>query len=184
MSITHATRAVIGDAGVRAEAEHADQIREEHLLAAVLADVSIQDALARADQPVDVGLVLADVRRARRRAGLTAAESDALSGLGIDVDQLVERVEATLGEGALDGSRPTRPAWRGLSVSAGLNQVLAAGHRQMLARGERRLDVAHILLGLLDHPGLVADALARQGVTLAAVQPALAVRRVDQDGSR
>ena len=51
---------------------------------------------------------------ARRRAGLSQAEADALAGLGIDVSDIVSRVEEVHGVGAMSGDRQDR----GRSVGA------------------------------------------------------------------
>ena len=45
---------------------------------------------------------------ARRRGGLSRADADALAGLGIDVSEIVSRVEEAHGEGALRRRRRRR----------------------------------------------------------------------------
>jgi hypothetical protein len=47
--------------------------------------------------------------------------------------------------------------------------VLNAAQWQKAARGDRQTTARHRLLGLLAQPGLVADALAARGITLASV---------------
>jgi len=51
--------------------------------------------------------------------------------------------------------------------------VLQAGQHQVIARGDRDLREEHLLLGLLAHRGLVADALGARGVTTATALAAL-----------
>ncbi len=165
--LTPAARAVISDAVTRAHREGSRQVREEHVLAAVLADPAGDAVLRRLNPALDADAALTDVGRARRRAGLTADEVEVLTGLGIDLDDVVGRVEAALGEGALAPAvSRSRSTWRGPAVSAECERVLLAGHRQTVARRDRALGVEHLLLGLLAQPGLAADALARQSVTL------------------
>ena len=175
--LTKAARAAISDAVTRAHNDGSPQVREQHVLAAVLADPAGDSVVRQLNPELDVDAVLAEVGRASRWAGLTAREVEALTGFGIDLDAVVGRVEAELGEGALDPavSRP-RATWRGPAVSAEFEGVLLAGHRQALARGDRALGVEHLLLGLLAQPGLAADALARQAVTLTGVQGVLDAR--------
>lgn len=174
--ITPAARAVISEAVTRAHGEGSRQVREEHLLVAVLSDPASNTVLRPLSPDLDVDAVVAEVGLARRRAGLSAGEVEALAGLGIDLDEVVGRVEATLGEGALAPASGSRSGWRGPAVSQEFQLVLLASSRQALARGDRALDVEHLLLGLLAQPGLAADALARQAVTLTAVLGVLEAR--------
>jgi hypothetical protein len=51
--------------------------------------------------------------------------------------------------------------------------VLSAAQRQKTALGDRQTAARHLLLGLLARPGLLADALAARGVTLASVLQAM-----------
>jgi ATP-dependent Clp protease ATP-binding subunit ClpA len=175
--ITRAARAAISEAVTRAHGEGSRQVREEHLLAAVLSDPAGDTVLRSVSPDLVVDAVLAEVERARRRAGLSAAEAEALAGMGIDLDEVVGRVEATLGEGALAPAvSESRSGWRGPKVSPEFQRVLLASRRQALARGDRALDVEHLLLGLLAQPGLAADALARHAVSLTAVLSVIEAR--------
>jgi ATP-dependent Clp protease ATP-binding subunit ClpA len=167
--ISTSARAVITDALVRARAEGTSRIGEEHLFAALLANPDSGPLLGRVGGPEQAEAVWAEVRQARLLGGLTAGEQQALAGLGIDLDEVVARVEASLGEGALDGTRTSaRRGWR-VSMSPGAVAVLNAAQRQKAARGDRRTTARHLVLGLLAQPGLFADALAAQGITLATV---------------
>lgn len=165
--------AVIADALVRARAEGTGQIGEDHLFAALLADPDSRPLFGGLGSPAEAEAVCAEVRQARRRGGLTASEQEALAGLGIDLDDVVARVEAQLGEGALDDTRTSgRRGWR-VSMSPEAVAVLNAAQRQKAARGDRRTTARHLALGLLSQPGLFADALAPRGVTLAAALEAM-----------
>jgi len=160
---------VIADALVRARAEGTSRIGEEHLFAALLASPDSGPLLGQLGGPDEAEAVRAKVREARRRGGLTAGEEQALSGLGIDLDEVVARVEARLGTGALDST--SVPARRSRRTSASPEAVAAlnAAQRQKAACGDRQTTARHLLLGLLAQPGLVADALAARGITLASV---------------
>jgi ATP-dependent Clp protease ATP-binding subunit ClpA len=169
--------AVIADALVRARAEGTSQIAEEHLFAALLANPDSRPLLGRVGGPGQAEVVRAEVREARRRGGLTTGEQQAMAGLGIDLDEVVARVEAQLGEGALDDTpSPARRGWR-VSMSPGAVAVLNAAQRQKAARGDRHTTARHLALGLLAQPGLFADALAARDITLAS-----ALAAMDGDG--
>lgn len=168
--------AVIADALVRARAEGTSRIEEEHLFAALLANPESGPLLGRLGGPGQAeaaDAVRADVREARRRGGLTAGEEQALAGLGIDLDEVVARVEARLGAGALDGTPAPARRGRRVSVSPDAVAVLNAAQRQRAARGDRQTTARHLLLGLLARPGLLADALAARGITLTSVLQAM-----------
>ncbi len=131
---TRDARATVKGAVVRAESAGADAVTEEHLLLALLdqeggrasfafAALGLRDRRASLD---------AAFTEARRRGGLTRADTDALAGLGIDVGAIVSRVEGAHGEGrwppaaAGDGGggrgtapspRARRPCWRTRSGS-------------------------------------------------------------------
>ncbi len=176
---TSTARAVVVNARDHARQENATEIREEHLLAAMLTAPRVGPLLTQlgvngANDPP----VLAEIRDARRRGGLSAVDAEALTGLGIDLDEVVRRIETQLGSGVLDDSqRRERQRRSRLVFSTGSKLVLQAGLHQAVARGDRELREEHLLLGLLARRGLVADALGVRGVTTATVLDAL-----DTDG--
>lgn len=166
------TGAVIADALTRARADGTNQIGEEHLFAALLANPESRPLLGRLG-PEQAEAVRAEVRQARRRGGLTADERQTLAGLGIDLDEIVARVEERLGEGALDGTRTAARRGRRVSMSPEAVAVLKAAQRQKADRGDRNTTARHLVLGLLAQPGLFADALAARGITLASAVAAM-----------
>jgi Clp amino terminal domain, pathogenicity island component len=99
--------AVIADALVRARAEGTGRIGEEHLFAALLASPDSGPLLGQLG-PEQAEAMQSEVREARRRGGLTAGEEQALAGLGIDLDEVVARVEASWARepSTAPGSRP------------------------------------------------------------------------------
>ncbi|MET9061794.1 Clp protease N-terminal domain-containing protein [Streptomyces antibioticus] len=150
----------------------------EHLLLALLdreasrASFALA-ALGLADRKDAVRTALEETRR---RAGLSRAETEALAGLGIDVSEIVSRVEEAHGIGAMagDGSagggkagdgkagarRSGRPGF-GREAKGVLEQSL----RMALARRERHIGDEHLLLAMTVRPGPTAEVLADHGVT-------------------
>jgi ATP-dependent Clp protease ATP-binding subunit ClpA len=171
--------AVIADALGRARAERTSRIEDEHLFAALLSHRDTQPLFGEIAGPDEAAAVWAEVREARRRAGLTAGERKALASVGIDLDEVVAKVEARLGAGALDAARTPARRGRRASMSAEAIAVLNAAQRCKASRGDRRTTARHLMLGLVTQPGLFADALAARGVTAASV-----VASMDSDDPR
>jgi ATP-dependent Clp protease ATP-binding subunit ClpA len=183
---TTAARKAVKAAGDTARAAGAPAVGEEHLLGGVLdqPDCTAVALLARCgvgpDQHADV---LAECRDYRRRGGIGRAEAEALRGLGIEVDEIIDRVEQIWGEGALvepvpaeaagrgrwkrgPARGPQRPAtggrvpWRPES-----RRVLETALRQALDLGSRTVGSEHLLLGLLLREGVAREVLTARGVT-------------------
>lgn len=112
---------------------------------------------------------------ARRRGGISRADTEALAGLGIDVAEIVARVEDTHGRGALATDRRPR-RWRPAGhrpFTREAKAVLERSLRAALARGDRHIGDEHILLALAAGPGVVADVLAEYGASQAQVERVL-----------
>lgn len=181
--LTRSAREVIVDAMGRAHSDAAAEVREEHLLAAVITDPDMRPLLTKVGGLSDAAALLAEVKQSRRRAGVSPVETDALAQFGVDVDVLVARAEAELGEGALDdtGGRGRR-GWGAPAISVAVRRALQGAQWQASARGDRDLGPEHLLLGLLAEPGLVADILGRRGVTVPTVLAALDAREWEGGG--
>ncbi|MFI6581834.1 Clp protease N-terminal domain-containing protein [Embleya sp. NPDC050493] len=158
-------------------------VEEEHMLAALLDAEGTRTSVALAT----IGFVASrdeierGLARARRRGGISQADEAALADLGIDVGEIVARVEQTHGEGALAPVRRTRRLWPfgggrtgHVPFTSGAKKVLEQSLRESVARGERHIGDEHVLLALTARPGVVADLLAEYGVTHTAVLRALA----------
>lgn len=68
--------------------------------------------------------VFAELARVRRRGGISDADAEALTEFGIDVDQIVERIEQTHGPGALAQAKPAHAA-ESLAVHRGREERVA-----------------------------------------------------------
>ncbi|SPF05883.1 Clp protease N-terminal domain-containing protein [Streptomyces sp. MA5143a] len=104
---TKDARAVVLGAVDHAERSSADKVTEEHLLLALLDRRASRASFALASLGLadNRGSVEQALTAARRRGGLTRADADALSDLGIDLAKIVSRVEEAHGAGALEPGR-------------------------------------------------------------------------------
>ncbi|MER5431264.1 Clp protease N-terminal domain-containing protein [Streptomyces sp. NPDC002588] len=155
--------------GAVEQGQEAGSVGAEHILLALLEREASRASFALAA----LGLagrrdsVREALEETRRRAGLSRADADALAGLGIDVSEIVSRVEEVHGAGALSAGKAVttgRPAFR-----RDAKQVLEKSLRMALAHRDRRIGDEHILLALTVLPGPAAEVLADHGVTHASV---------------
>lgn len=170
-------RAVVAGAVDRAQKAGSRAVTEQHMLLALLdrrgsdrASFAVT-ALGLTDRRASVEAALA---AADRRGGLTKADTDALAGIGIDVTEIVARIEDAHGEGALAQDRKDRRGRSGrVPFNRGAKTVLERSLRVALGRGDRFIGEEHILLALTVIPGAVADVLAEHGATHETVTRAL-----------
>ncbi|WP_037851904.1 Clp protease N-terminal domain-containing protein [Streptomyces sp. NRRL S-340] len=164
---TKDARAVVQGAVAHAEAGGSPSVDAEHLLLAVLDREASRASFALAALGLDAhkDAVRRELHDARRRAGLSRADTDALAGLGIDVLEIVSRVEEAHGAGALSAGREGEP-WSGRRpFGRGAKRTLEKALRMAVARRDRRIGDEHILLALAVRPGVPCEALADHGVT-------------------
>jgi len=104
---TKDARAVVTEAVAHSERAGAAAVDETHLLLALLDRQGSRGsfALMSLGLPARRTSVEEALAEARRRGGLSRADADALSGLGIDLSGIVSRVEEAHGEGALNPGR-------------------------------------------------------------------------------
>ncbi|MFE2292880.1 Clp protease N-terminal domain-containing protein [Streptomyces sp. NPDC059452] len=182
---TQGARATVKGAVAEAERVGAGSVTEEHLFLALLE----QEGDRASSAVASLGLTRrrasleASFAEARRRGGLTKADTDALAGIGIDVDAIVSRVEGTHGEGALTADRRSRRWWSGhRAFTPGAKSILEKSLRIALGRGDRFIGQEHLLLALTATPGTTADVLAEHGATYATVHHALYGPGADGEG--
>ncbi|MGW4207133.1 Clp protease N-terminal domain-containing protein [Lentzea sp. NPDC004789] len=152
-----------------AERMQAGQVGVEHLLLALL------------DAPVLAGFDLSReeletvFRDYRRKGGLTKSDAEALRGLGIDVDAVIDSVEQSLGSGVL---RPEpRRRWFGMPLEPAFKKALENALREVRDLRHNYLGAEHILLALLQDKGIVAEVLTERGVTYAEIRKRAASAR-------
>ncbi|MEV5774386.1 Clp protease N-terminal domain-containing protein [Streptomyces antimycoticus] len=149
-------------------------------------------ALGAHGRRASIERALAEVRR---RGGITGADAEALAGLGIDVDEIVARVEEAHGVGALAAAGSTPGATPGPTAGSASARALRRGRRPprrpfsreaksvlerslriALARGDKYIGDEHLLLALTARPGIAAHVLADHDVTYIQVERALTAR--------
>ncbi|MEV6908885.1 Clp protease N-terminal domain-containing protein [Amycolatopsis sp. NPDC051071] len=146
-----------------AEGEASATVDPLHLLTALARTTGVLTALGcPADELAD------DLRRVRRRGGMSDADVEALSGFGIDVEHIVERVEQSHGEGALSGVVRSKRGYRPFTQES--KKVLEKSLRETVEVGDKRIDAEHVLLALTSLPGVAADVLAQRGIDYLAVR--------------
>ncbi|MET9264780.1 Clp protease N-terminal domain-containing protein [Amycolatopsis sp. NPDC004079] len=119
--------------------------------------------------------VFAELARVRRRGGISDADAEALTEFGIDVDQIVDRIEQTHGPGALaEAGRRSRR--NHLPFTSEAKNALQMSVREAHDLGDKHLGQEHLLLALVKQRGPVADFLAARGVDYPAVRHAVGKR--------
>jgi ATP-dependent Clp protease ATP-binding subunit ClpA len=176
---TDDARAVVVRATAHADALQHGWIGTEHLLLGLLDDRD--GRAARLLGPWDVGRdwVLGEVERIIGR-GDPGIDAGALATLGIDLDEVRERVERTFGRGALSGRPGCRRGWFGprMPFTPRAKKVLELSLREAVALGDNFIGAEHMLLGLLrEGDGVAAQILRSRGVDRAAVRDALVRER-------
>ncbi len=150
----------------------------EHLLLGVFAQPEAPGVSVLAEQGVTLTAVRAALSQlvGSSSSGIGESDADALRTLGIDLDEVRQRAEASFGSGALDDlprrrMRRRRPWRRGrcedphltghLPVMPRAKRALVRAQREAAALGNRHIGVEHLLLGLLDPQSNMAVELLR-----------------------
>jgi ATP-dependent Clp protease ATP-binding subunit ClpA len=176
---TKDARAVVKGAVEHAEGEGAESVDDGHMLLALLDREASRASFALATLGAtrrrdSINDALGEVRR---RGGLSQADAEALAGLGIDVAEIVSRVEEAHGVGALAGGRKAGRPGRGWTghrpFTREAKDTLEKSLRIATARRDRHIGDEHILFALTVRPGPVGEVLADHGVTHEAVERVL-----------
>jgi ATP-dependent Clp protease ATP-binding subunit ClpA len=155
-------RALVESAQREARRLGHDWLGTEHLLLGALADPRSEPARRLA--PFGLGLARGrdDVLELVGRGG---PDADALATLGIDLDEVRARVEATFGPGALSGR-----ACHEVRFTPRAKKALELALREARALGDDHLAAVHVVLGVLrEGDGVGARVLARHGVERSAL---------------
>lgn len=164
---THDARTAVITAQEEARRLRHDRIGEEHVLLGCLATPSIAERVL-----TGAGADLAAVREAVRRGGSPDDDAEALRSLGIDLEEVRRRAEASFGPGALDRvPRRRRLLGRGLPGHIPFDRsgkkVLEDSLRVALSLRHTYIGTEHVLLATLGHAeGRGVRALREAGVVL------------------
>lgn len=195
---TRRARSIVVAAQRVAAEGRAREIRNDHLMVALLQEqggagtrVLAAAGLAETDRVA----LLEELAALNRRAGIGGGDAEALKDIGIDVDEVLGRMDELLsGSGARPEpvsnhglrSRLRRAAGRrkrpddhflaGVPFSVDAKRTLERTLREALDLRDRHIDDAHMLLALVSRPGVVAEALNRYGITYADVRSAISAR--------
>ncbi len=127
-----------------------DSIGVEHLLLGLLAEPGTVAAATLAELGVTTERVERELATIRARARLGTAEAEALHSIGIDLEAIRRRVEASFGPGALDRGRIRR---RGrLPFTKEAKKTIELGLREAIALKHKEIGAEHVLLGLTRSP--------------------------------
>jgi ATP-dependent Clp protease ATP-binding subunit ClpA len=168
---TGKARQAVVAAQEEARTRGADEIRTEHLLAGLY---TVPDSLALTVLDafsVDKAAVLREIDRLRPH-GRPPIDAEALSTLGIDLDEVRRQVEEAFGPGALDR---TRAALGGkgsrffghIPVDRATKKALELALREAIHLKHNYIGTEHILLGLIHaEAGAAHHILTALGVRL------------------
>ncbi len=167
---TRRSRAVVEAAVKGAKAAGAREVQPEHLLEAILLEgrgVAVA-VLAQLGAPADEVRATLLRSRARRPGELDEGDAEALRVLGIDLDDVVRRIEGNLGRDL--------PRRRGhLPFAKRSKKSLELALREALRLGDGFIGTEHLLLGLVrSGDQVVLDTLAAFDVEPDALRAAVA----------
>jgi ATP-dependent Clp protease ATP-binding subunit ClpA len=174
---TKPTRAVVEQAAVIARESRSADTRPEHLLAALLADEACLATRVLAGLGAPSADLRAELDRLRLQYvdGLDADDAAALQTIGIDLDEVVRRIDRNLG-GALPSKRFPR-------FGRGSKKALELALREAIALRHNYIGTEHLLLGLVrGGDRAVLDTLGAFGIEQGALRDAVrdAVRRAGE----
>ena len=171
---TKPAREVVESARDRAEQTTATEVRPEHLMLALLdreGCLAVR-VLERLGTPPATARAALDRNRGRYLDGLDADDATALAAIGIDLDEVVRRIERNLGGWRRRSGR--------LRFSRAAKKSLELALREALALRHNYIGTEHLLLGLARcDDRVITDTLADCGLDRSALREAVseAVRR-------
>jgi ATP-dependent Clp protease ATP-binding subunit ClpA len=169
---TDAARQAVAAAEEESRDLNSGYIGTEHLLIAVAAErQGLGGRILR-----DLGAAPDDLREdARRHAGPSAIDPDALATLGIDFDEVKRRVEETFGPGALARGRECKGH---VPFAPTAKKSLELSLRSALALGDKFIGSEHILLGVARADnGMAAQILRERGIDVKRLEAAVVQAR-------
>jgi ATP-dependent Clp protease ATP-binding subunit ClpA len=172
---TQPVREAVLAAQAEARALGHEAIGTEHLLLGVASGGS-----RAARVLAEAGATSEALQRVLREEAGPPMDAGALATLGIDLEEVRRRVEASFGEGALERGR-SRPKDSFVPFTKRAKKALELALREAVAAGDREIGAEHVVLGLLRDPGTLAARMLERtcgdpGALRAALRPAAASR--------
>jgi ATP-dependent Clp protease ATP-binding subunit ClpA len=165
---TDRARKAVTDAQVVARRLGHGHIGTEHLLLGLLENDGIA-ARVLSGAGVTRAAVEREILAEVGRGPLGAGDAEALGAIGIDLDEVRRRMEASFGPGALHwhpdpSCRGARPQFGHIPFTPRAKKVLELSLREALAMKHRHIGTEHLLLGLIrEGEGLAMLVLTRLG---------------------
>jgi ATP-dependent Clp protease ATP-binding subunit ClpA len=165
---TKDARRVVATATTIAHDSSAAETRPDHLFRSLLGEESSLAVLVLEDSGASAAELRDELDRRRLRYvdGLDADDAEALAAIGIDLDEVVRRIDGNLG-GTSGRKRTPR-----LSRSA--KKVLELSLREAIAMRHDYIGSEHLLLGLVRED----DRVVRDTLAAFDIEPAVLRRRV------
>jgi ATP-dependent Clp protease ATP-binding subunit ClpA len=166
---TKPARRVVADATTLAQDVTASEVRPEHLFRALLDDEASLAVRVLEESGAPVGALREELDRRRMRYvdGLDADDAEALAAIGIDLDEVVRRIDRNLGGTFARHSRPR--------MSRAAKKVLELALREAIALRHDYIGTEHLLLGLVrEGDRVVRDSLSAFDIAPAALRSRVA----------
>jgi ATP-dependent Clp protease ATP-binding subunit ClpA len=140
---TKPARSVVEAATRIASESTASQVRPEHLFAGLLEDEECVAVRVLGGLGADLDRLRGELERRRRRYvdGLDAEDAEALAAIGIDLDEVVRRIDRNLGGRSVVRRRPR--------FGRDAKKVLELALREAVALRHGYIGTEHLLLGLV-----------------------------------
>lgn len=165
---TKDARSAVVEAQLVAREAHSDQIDTRHVLVA-LAESPGPARSALSDGGVDVADLVT-----RARASIAAGDAldpGALAAVGIDLDEVTRRTEATFGEGALArAGRVLRGRRKHIPFTPDAKKSLELALREAIRLGSKEINGGHLLLGMTRAESPARSILSDAGADLERVR--------------
>lgn len=165
---TRGARDVVEGAVRHAERRGSPEVGAEHVLLAVVDVSGTRAAELLAGHGLTPEDAATEIEQSSRRAGLSDEEAAALRDLGIDVDDVVQRVEQLHGVGALGG--PRRHGRRHRRFTPEAKAVLERALQEAIDLRDMHIGDEHLLLALAVRPGIPGEILADYGLDYATMR--------------
>jgi ATP-dependent Clp protease ATP-binding subunit ClpA len=128
---------------------HSERIGTEHLLLGVLEQPETMSARILNRHGLTYDKAAAIMTRLGGTAPNPALDAEALSAIGIDIDAVRDKLEATFGKGVLDAPKPSRRGRNRLMLGQGARKVLALSLREAIALHHNNISDGHLVLAMI-----------------------------------